>query len=408
MSSSSTSRRNFRALDPLRRYCNGLDYKAGPFPTGYWKTPSVYTKDSRCGFCSTILLDQSTLKPISDNIVNKSEWNCESAKDRKMFTVDYKDFEVSLQRLNNVKIPLYLVPDQAKKANESGVGIFYAPTQCEYQILIRQKDLCNSKYFKVKAKVGDKDVTVQDCFYRQDLYLKGFVPGTGSSFKFYSPEEQEIANLSPEIKTDLNKSNIIHLVLQAYDRIPKKPVRAQNHETWSFGVKRGSNNNDRGGGGGGSGFSFGSNTNANNSGGMTLTGDSFVPKLTTSTTEDKFVKVGDEIPITLQLVCFQSDKMKMVDNMRALLHKEGYDYYKQEVQEQQRKVQKLEADLKEARVNLEKKDHNLDCIVWKYASQISTLGLENLCSNPECPPVKPVGKNLEQQFNQQDQLLMEF
>lgn len=311
--------------------------------------------------------------------------------------INYQGFHITVENADiKSSIPYRLAEGHEYKAKE-GVGIFTLPTQTHYKIVIHHESYdFDNQYFTVEMYVGDKKVIINNdkhIYYNVVCEVCGMKTNSTDSFLFYSPSKYE--SLDKKKLEKMNKDNIIRIQIKVYKRekfVPKPKTTFYNPNTYKgFNFREKSNknyssfgNNDGptftlnrnskistktgtfggdfnfGGCGGEDEFMFHEesvqysdedeedegfgNSGGGYSGGMTLSGGKQVKDIKTTSTKDKFTLIK-EFKTTIQLVCYQSDEDKFIDNM-AVKYKDLYDMIVY-AKEHEKFVKKLQQELEE-------------------------------------------------------------
>lgn len=409
---------DFAAMDRQRRYCHGMHQSGGPFPPNYWVVPTGMTMkaDTRCAHCQVLFdLHAGTFPDVS---MPGLSINCDSASDLSLTTLAYSGFRVGLARLGMPDIPLYLDPENRHKA-KAGVGIFVVPTQTQFQIKIERIPGAVFDTFAIEEAVAASGEAIVINDGRKILYdsgtatIAGFATDSDRSFLFVAPSEWEKAN-APEarVAATLSESNIFTLKLQPYTRKSNPVAQSSGFSFGGFGASGatapepslfgGGSGLFFGGGGkttygrgvpGASssssslgafdavvctssmttGFGFGGGGGAAAVGGATVSGGTHIDHVATRAATDTYTKIGEPVVIQLQLVCRQSDEHRKRDNLRARLHQDGLDYWRNKVESATAWKTILEEQLAEATSKWDDATQALNAVTERNAALIAQL-----------------------------------
>lgn len=327
--------------DGPHRFCFGSTRRNGYDITWYTPKGKSARDDTRCEFCKLHVVDMECIKFDKERYIREqcgshaSEYdiqrefggfNCDSAIQRELFTMNYGGFDIRVLPTEFKRTPCYLVREHRNKASK-GVGIFGLPTHTPYKIAINLSDdnAVDIRYTVDVCTVGGKKVIINDgeLIYFMNRYdIETMKTGSKESFLFYAPSKFE---QSVETTPGLNESNIITLKLSRYRRIP--PISTYNNYD-SYGSTSKGSGSSRGrprglgnhSGSDMSGFRC-KGIGGPLSGGATVSGDRHVSNVSTVNTNATF-KLLSTTDITLQLLCIQDEEEKFKDNMIVRLRKE--------------------------------------------------------------------------------------
>lgn len=372
--SSSSSSPILGPFDPILRYCSGFH---GSKVNKDWTKISDGTHHNKyiCPFCKYVRKYKGPCQLLSSQDIGRFTV-CESIAKDSSYTVFSRDGTFTVQILTkDKKSPFYInapMDTIVTRANTmTGAGVFLLPTQAEYGIKIsfaRGDDhMDRDMYFDIKSITfgDDKKVEINNgktIYYLTETTVSGMKTGSKESFKFYSPSDYELKELPNDVPDHLSQHNLITIKLQKHKRI-----RKQEPQSWRRSDKFNKEDDfmltlsrKRGGGnlfdqtfsagesrfesrsvansspilppatGSVSAAGFGNSNDPylNVSTGTTISGNSYVPEVSTVETTDKYEPIGPEVTFRIQLGCFQDDKVKEVYNLRTKVA--GMNYIKQQ------------------------------------------------------------------------------
>lgn len=286
-----------------------------------WYVPFGKTSHS-CTYCEECYNTYVKNTPADTGFTvhsNLHGCNCDYPKDLSKCGVQKNDLRVTVTDAKTFTTYKMVENDLA---NMNGVMHVALPTCTEYTISVENLNNSPNVYFSFETgKVGDKEIIInhgQRIYYKTDLEIKGFKTGTSDSFMFISQSNQE--RFEGKVLEGENVTNIISLKFKKWQR----HVRECYMEFYCDSTSRSRGGAESMGATKGlskGGDSFG-HSMANLSGGATVSGGSYVDSVRTSTTNDRFDQIDNEVEFLIQLVCTQPENEKYEANKKYYLKKE--------------------------------------------------------------------------------------
>ena len=291
-------------------------------------------------------------------------------------------------------------------ANLNGVMHVAVPTCTEYVVNVdnlREGD--EDDYLTLEsAKIGERDVSISSrkLYHPSSIEIKGFKEGSNESFMFISQSQRE-KNEGRELEGE-NETNVIELKVQRWKRVRRPEIRAYGYDYFGLECHNGRGPIPKGGyrsrGGPesmqlqskglskGGGCEEGSIFDAEPtmacgaaesfSGGATVSGGSYVDRIRSTTTSDRFDRVGEPIELLVQLVCTQTEEEKYAANEQYYLKKamEERKEIQKKIEQYQRNVDYLQDEISRYQKRLEKETETL-CEMRQQLKKYDYLGSTN-------------------------------
>lgn len=319
------------AMDPLRRQCAGARSRpVTDFPADYWYcrrmdvgAPLADTK-TFCAFCvGRQIVAPATLVPFDTRVV--ATIACDGPSTSHTNRVDcLRQGAFSISVVPACGPPIALAFEHRAKV-AGGVGVFALPTQTDFSLEVTMDADTDTAFAIESFTMGSAVGQVFACDDAERVYMPRSVAvhslrSGGKVFRFVSvsPNEKACGQVEPDVAAGYGEDNIFSFVLQQYARVRCKASKSDSRRH----RRRRSDSDtecimEKGGR-----RDAGALSN-----GTVVQGTRDTRVLASRNTRDTFHPIGTSVTLTLQLACFQTDAEKEVDNARAALHEQGYDYW---------------------------------------------------------------------------------